>query len=201
MPSEMTDSLSGQATAVERRPGKRERLIAAASRLLHEQGVERTTLADIAKAADVPAGNVYYYFKTKDDVVRAVIEGHAQQIRATLASIEARHRSPKTRLKAFVRELTAQSEIVAQFGCPLGSLCSELDKRVTEPGLPAAELMSLPIEWAEGQFRSLGRADARDLAFDLLAAYEGSALLANTLRDPAVLSGAARRIDRWIDTL
>jgi TetR/AcrR family transcriptional regulator, transcriptional repressor for nem operon len=201
MPSEMTDSVSGQATAVERRPGKRERLIAAATRLLHEQGVERTTLADIATAADVPAGNVYYYFKAKDDVVKAVIEAHVQQIKATLASIEARHRSPKTRLKAFVREITAQSEIVAQFGCPLGSLCSELDKRVTEPGLPAAELMRLPIEWAEGQFRSLGRADARDLAFDLLAAYEGSALLANTMRDPAVLSGAARRIDRWIDTL
>jgi AcrR family transcriptional regulator len=197
----MTDSQSGQATAVERRPGKRERLIAAATRLLHEQGVERTTLADIAKAADVPAGNVYYYFKAKDDVVGAVIEAHVQQIKATLASIEARHRSPKPRLKAFVREFTAQSEIVAQFGCPLGSLCSELDKRVTEPGLPAAELMRLPIEWAEGQFRSLGRADARDLAFDLLAAYEGSALLANTMRDPAVLSGAARRIDRWIDTL
>jgi AcrR family transcriptional regulator len=197
----MTDSLSGHATAVERRPGKRERLIAAASRLLHEQGVERTTLADIAKAADVPAGNVYYYFKTKDDVVRAVIEAHIRQIKATFASIEARHRSPKTRLKALVREFTAQSEMVAQFGCPLGSLCSELDKRVTEPGLPAAELMRLPIEWAEGQFRSLGRADARDLAFDLLAAYEGSALLANTMRDPTILSGAARRIDRWIDTL
>ena len=201
MPSEMTDSPSGQAAAVERRPGKRERLIAAASRLLHQQGVERTTLADIAKAADVPAGNVYYYFKAKDDVVGAVIEAHVQQIKAILAAIEARHRSPKSRLKAFVREFTAQSEIVAQFGCPLGSLCSELDKRVTNPGLPAADLMRLPIEWAEAQFRSLGRADARELAFDLLAAYEGSALLANTLGDPSVLSGAGRRLNRWIDTL
>jgi TetR/AcrR family transcriptional repressor of nem operon len=90
---------------------------------------------------------------------------------------------------------------VAQFGCPLGSLCSELDKRVTVPGLPAAELMRLPIEWAEDQFRSLGRPDARDCAVDLLAAYEGSALLANTMRDPKILSGAARRLDRWIDTL
>jgi len=194
----MTDSVSG---AVERRPGKRERLTAAATQLLHQQGIERTTLGDIAKAADVPAGNVYYYFKTKDDVIGAVIDAHVQQIKTTLASIEARHRSPKARLKAFVREFTAQSETVAQFGCPLGSLCSELDKRITEPGLPAAELMRLPIEWAEAQFRSLGRPDARDLAFDLLAAYEGSALLANTMRDPKVLSGAARRIDRWIDTL
>ena len=201
MLGEMTDSVSGQATAVERRPGKRERLIAAALQLLHRQGVERTTLADIAKAADVPVGNVYYYFKTKDDVIGAVIDAHAQQIKTTLAAIDARHRSPKSRLKAFVREFTAQSQIVAQFGCPLGSLCSELDKRVTEPGLPAADLMRLPIEWAEGQFRSLGRPDARDCAVDLLAAYEGSALLANTMRDPEVLSGAARRLERWIDTL
>ena len=197
----MTDSISDQAAAPGRRPGKRERLIAAALQLLHEQGIERTTLADIAKAADVPAGNVYYYFKTKDEVIGAVIDAHVQQIKTTLAAIEARHRSPKGRLKAFVREFTAQSELVARFGCPLGSLCSELDKRVTEPGLPAAELMRLPIEWAEEQFRSLGRPDARDCAVDLLAAYEGSALLANTMRDPKVLSGAARRIDRWIDTL
>src|SRR5215472_6924788 len=197
----MTDSIPGQPAAVERRPGKRERLIAAAMQLVHQQGIERTTLADIAQAADVPAGNVYYYFKTKDEVIGAVIEAHVQQIKTVLALIDACHRSPKTRLKAFVREFTAQSEIVARFGCPLGSLCSELDKRVTEQGLPVAELMRLPIEWAEDQFRSLGRPDARDLAFDLLAAYEGSALLANTMRDPSVLSGAARRLDHWIDTL
>ena len=91
--------------------------------------------------------------------------------------------------EGLVREFAAQSELVAQYGCPLGSLCSELDKRVTGPGLAAAELMRLPIEWAEEQFRSLGRRDAHDLALDLLAAYEGSALLANTLRDPNVLSG------------
>jgi AcrR family transcriptional regulator len=197
----MTDSISGQATAAGRRPGKRERLIAAAMQLVHQQGIERTTLADIAKAADVPAGNVYYYFKTKDEVIAAVIEAHAQQIKTTLAFIDTRHRSPRNRLKAFVREFTAQSEIVAQYGCPLGSLCSELDKRVKESRLSVAELMRLPIEWAEGQFRSLGRPDASDLAFDLLAAYEGSALLANTMRDPSVLAQAARRIDHWIDTL
>jgi TetR/AcrR family transcriptional regulator, transcriptional repressor for nem operon len=197
----MTDSPPGHATATGQRPGKRERLVAAAAQLLHEQGIERTTLADIAKSADVPAGNVYYYFKTKDEVIGAVIEAHAEQIKQTLGSIDARHRSPKGRLKAFVRQFTAQSEIVAQHGCPLGSLCSELGKRARLPSLTAAELMRLPVEWAERQFRSLGRPDAHDLALDLLAAYEGSALLANTLRDPGVLSRAARRLNRWIDTL
>jgi AcrR family transcriptional regulator len=196
----MTDSLAPETTTV-RRPGKRERLVAAATELVHRQGIERTTLADIAKAADVPVGNVYYYFKTKDEVIAAVIDAYSRQIRATLAAIDAGHRSPKARLKALVRELTAQGETVAQFGCPIGTLCSELGKRAGESGPLAADLMRLPAEWAEEQFRSLGRDDARDLAFDLLAVYEGSALLANTRRQPDLLSRAAGRLDHWIDKL
>jgi TetR/AcrR family transcriptional regulator, transcriptional repressor for nem operon len=199
--SEMTDSHLGRAVATGTRPAKRERLVAAAIQLLHQHGIERTTLADIAQAADVPAGNVYYYFKTKDDVIAAVIDAHAQQIRTTLAAIDAQHRSPRSRLKAFVREFTSQSEVVAQHGCPLGSLCAEIGKRVRPSGFPVAELMRLLIEWAETQFRSLGRRDAHDLAIDLLAAYEGSALLASTFGDPGLLSGAARRLNRWIDAL
>jgi TetR/AcrR family transcriptional regulator, transcriptional repressor for nem operon len=54
---------------------------------------------------------------------------------------------------------------------------------------------------ADEQFRSLGRRDAHDLAVDLVAAYEGNALLANTMRDPGVLSRAAGRMERWIDSL
>jgi len=100
-----------------------------------------------------------------------------------------------------VREFGSRSELVADFGCPLGSLCSELDKRGMQAGFATAELLHLLVDWAEDQFRSLGRHDAHDLAIDLIAAYEGSALLANTLRDPGVLSGSARRADRWLDEL
>ena len=47
----MTDSTSVHGAHAGQRQGKRERLVAAAVRLLHEQGIERTTLADIAKLA------------------------------------------------------------------------------------------------------------------------------------------------------
>src|SRR6266536_184061 len=73
--SEMTDSPSA-------RGGKRERLVASAGERLHRQGVAATTLADIAQAADVPVGNVHYYFRTKDDLVRAVIEAQLDQVEA-----------------------------------------------------------------------------------------------------------------------
>ena len=198
----MTDSPSKEATTVGSRSGKRDRLVAAAVQLLHQHGIERTTLADIAQLADVPAGNVYYYFKSKDDVIAAVVDAHVQQVRSVLASIDSRHRSPKSRLKALVRELAGQSEVVTRYGCPLGSLCSEIDKRLDASDFAVAELMLVIIGWAEEQFREMGcRGQSRDLAVDLLAAYQGSALLANTLRDPTILSGAARRVDHWIDAL
>jgi AcrR family transcriptional regulator len=169
---------------------------------LHQRGVERTTLADIAQLAEVPPGNVYYYFKTKDDVIAAVIDGYVRNVAATLAAIDARHRSAKGRLKALVHELTGQREVVARYGCPLGGLCSELDKRLQPSDFAVADLLRLVIDWMEIQFRELGHpSDARQLALDLFAMYEGHALLTNTLRDPTILSGAARRIDRWLDSL
>jgi TetR/AcrR family transcriptional regulator, transcriptional repressor for nem operon len=197
----MTNSVERiQEGAAERRPGKRQRLIAATSQLLHQQGVEKTTLADIAQAADVPVGNVYYYFKTKDDIIAAVIDAHVQEAKTALASIDSSHRSPKSRLKALVSEYARQSEVISLYGCPHGSLCSELDKRPGRPDFALAELMRVPLEWAEEQFRALGRPDAHDLAVSLIAAYEGSALLTNTFRHPDILTREARCLTRWIDT-
>jgi AcrR family transcriptional regulator len=145
-------------------------------------------------------GNVYYYFKTKDELVRAVIDAHADEIGTTLASLE-RHRTPKARLKAFVRMLTGQRELTARYGCPQGSLCSELDKRDDGMGRSCAVLMKLPMEWTEQQFRAMGRRDAGELAVALMASYQGIALLTNTFRDPELMHREARRLERWIDSL
>jgi TetR/AcrR family transcriptional regulator, transcriptional repressor for nem operon len=181
-------------------PGKRQRLVEGACLVLHQQGVEKTTIADIAQAADVPVGNVYYYFKTKDELVQAAIDAQAQNIETALASFD-HHRSPKARLKAFLKLLTAQREIAARYGCPHGALCSELNKRDDGLGQAGAKLMQLWIDWAEEQFRSMGRRDARDLAVALIASYQGIMLLANTFRQPELIVRETRRLDRWIDAL
>ena len=192
----MTDLESSVTT-----PGKRDRLIAAACQLLHEQGVETTTLGDIAQLADVPPGNVYYYFKTKDDIIEAVVQLHLQTIRTTLASIEENHRTPKGRLKSLVKVLAEQRDLIAEYGCPQGSLCSELNKRDPVKDHIAAELIRVPLTWVEDQFRFMGRRDAYDLAVTLIATYQGTALLSNTLGDPTLMSREARRLARWIDSL
>jgi AcrR family transcriptional regulator len=65
--------------------GKRERLIRTATRLLYRQGFAKTSLADIAQAAEVPLGNVYYYFKTKSELAEAVVEEYTHEFRTALA--------------------------------------------------------------------------------------------------------------------
>jgi TetR/AcrR family transcriptional repressor of nem operon len=195
----MTDS--DRTDRAGRSRGKRERLVDAASQLLHQQGVEKTTLADIALAADVPVGNVYYYFKTKDELVGATIDARAQDLRTMIASLE-KHHTPQARLKALVGALVDQRELTALYGCPFGTLCSELDKRA-DGGLDqaAAIVMQLLIDWAAQQFRSMGRPDARDLAVALVAAYQGISLLTNTFRDPELMTREGQRLERWIDSL
>jgi len=182
-------------------PSKRERLVEAASQLFHQQGVERTTLAEIAGAADVPLGNVYYYFKTKDDIVNAVVSARLAGLETLFAALEQAHRTPTTRLKALFDELAGQSELVSQYGCPFGSLCSELEKRAHGADQHAAQLMQMPIDWAERQFREMGRANPRALAIQLIAAYQGAAVLTHALGSPDLMIGEARRVDRWLDSL
>ena len=56
-------------------PDKRTRLIETAMNLAYRNGFRETSLADIAQAAHVPVGNVYYYFKTKEELGEAVVSG------------------------------------------------------------------------------------------------------------------------------
>lgn len=201
MLSEMTDLGQVGDAASLARPGKRERLVVAARELVYRQGVARTTLADIAQAADVPVGNVYYYFKTKDDIIGAVVETHGDQIESTLAELERRHRSPKARLKALMGVLAERADPTARYGCPYGTLSSELAKQADSSSPCAAQLMQILLDWAEQQFHAMGRRDASDLAVELVASYEGSAVLSSALGQPELMAGQARRLQRWIDAL
>jgi AcrR family transcriptional regulator len=195
--SVVTDS-TGEAAP---QPGKGERVVAAASDLMYHHGVARTTLADVAQAADVLVGNLYYYFKTKDDLVAAVVHTHAQQLRTALGELESRHRSPRTRLKALVAVLAGRRDRLAQHGCRYGTLVSELAKRAEGSDPLAALLMRVPLDWAEQQFRAMGHRDAHDLAVQLFATFQGSALLSNALGQPELVARQARRLERWIDGL
>jgi AcrR family transcriptional regulator len=183
-----------------RRGDKRERLVASATGLLHRHGVHRTTLADIASAADVPLGNVYYYYKTREDLVDAVIERWQSALGEQLSRLGER-RTPRGRLKGLAELWTAQAETIAQDGCPLGGLSYELNKGHDALASRARELLGTVVDWAEAQFREIGLRDARGLAVHLVSGIQGATLLANTFGDASLLRAEVRRLERWIDDL
>jgi TetR/AcrR family transcriptional repressor of nem operon len=185
---------------VRRGSGKRERLAAAAARVLHEQGVERTTLADIARAADVPVGNVYYYFKTKDELIEAVIESRAANVRELLESLD-RRRRPAARLKGLARNWLEARDMVAVQGCPLGTLSVELVDHGNGLDRQATKLFSDLIDWSAEQFHAMGCRDPRDHALTLISTVQGAALLSSTFRDAEILVSQVRRLERWIDSV
>src|SRR5690242_16876273 len=111
-----------------RKTDKRIRLIEAAKVLIHQQGFNLTTLADIAQEADVPLGNVYYYFKTKEAIGEAVIEKRAAEYAEMLARLD-EIADPAARLRAFVDTSVEELELIARYGCPVGGLCQELGKQ------------------------------------------------------------------------
>src|SRR6201996_7233558 len=137
----MTDLADADGAATPKPSGKRERLIAAACDLFYRQGIARTTLAHIAEAAEVPLGNMYYYFKTKGDIVAAVVEARTEQIRSATAALQRRHGSPKARLKALVGLLSDERDMIADRGCPYGTLCTELARQSGDSHSLTAPLM------------------------------------------------------------
>src|ERR1700738_1403546 len=98
---------------------KRARLIRTAVKLAYRHGFRETSLADIAEAAKIPVGNVYYYFKTKDEIGEAIVEQRLSEFRALREQWD-RAGSPKERLQACVENTLENRDVLARGGCPLG---------------------------------------------------------------------------------
>jgi TetR/AcrR family transcriptional repressor of nem operon len=181
-----------------RKTDKRVRLIEAAKVLIHQQGFNLTTLADIAQEADVPLGNVYYYFKTKEAIGIAVIEKRASEWAERLA-MWSEMGDPQTHLNALIKFGLEDLEITARFGCPIGGLCQELGKQGGTLSDLAAKLLHDILQWGEEQFRALGFGDmSASHALNLVAMIQGTFLLTHTFKDPKIAARQSEELQQWL---
>ena len=179
---------------------RRERLVNSAARRIHHHGYGRTSLADIAKNARVPVGGVYYYFKTKEELVYAIVEKRLQELQERLDAWQSLPNG-RARLLALVGGWRDDSEVDARYGCPVGSLCYELAKTGGDVARTAAQPLKRVRDWAEMQFRQDGHSDPEGLAEHLIMTLQGASLLANALRDPDALRRETDRLKSWIEGL
>ncbi|NOX43340.1 MAG: TetR/AcrR family transcriptional regulator [Gammaproteobacteria bacterium] len=180
---------------------KRERLVDSAKTLIHKQGFNQTSLADIAYDSGVPLGNVYYYFKTKEDIASAVISEHDEGIKDLMRGFEETEPDPRKRLVLFLDFANEMREIAAKYGCPVGSLCQELDKNRSALSDKIDAVLIFQLEWVTEQFVQMGKPQANALGQKLIASLSGTNLLANALNDPHVVEVQIKQLKEWVVAL
>jgi len=182
----------------------RDRIVAAARRTFYERGFEDTSFADLAKAAGIPKGNFYYHFKSKVELLDAVLEARTASVEAALREWDEALPTPLARLRRFVAMMTAERDDLVRYGCPMGSLLTELGKK-REPELHthARALLDLYIAWTARQFEALGHPPqaARALAVRLLSRCQGAVLVAHAYEDAELLAREVADIEAWIEGL
>jgi AcrR family transcriptional regulator len=174
----------------ERGRATRERILRAAADMMYVKGVSATTLDDVRAASGTSKSQLYRHYSDKDALVRDVVALQAAELLQRQHQLLQRLNS----LRGLERWRDAVIENNAlrngAYGCPLGSLASELADQDEEARKAIARHFD---SWAGMLEAGLVRmkdsgvlradADTEELATGLMAALQGGYLLAQTAQD------------------
>ncbi|MEM1182017.1 MAG: TetR/AcrR family transcriptional regulator [Acidobacteriota bacterium] len=177
----------------------RERIVEAAARLFHEQGYQGTGISTILREAGANPGSLYHFFRTKDDLLRAVLEHYEHLLQpVVLGPVESAESDPIERIFKLLEWYRAgMVETGCRLGCPLGNLALEVSD--THPEVrPGIEVNM--VNWRAGIRRWLDAAgdrlpadcDRDALAFFVLTVMEGGLLQARAASDLAGFDASVR---------
>lgn len=184
--------------------GPRERLVDAASTLMHERGYEAIGVAELCAAADVRKGSFYHFFDSKRSLALAMLERDWQRTRTTvfaatledpeLTAVEALQRYGDT----LADRLAAGDDDLVR-GCRFGNFAVELSTRdelirgrVATVLAEMVEIVAAAIRRDVDAGRLRADLDVEQIAVELIAHMEGLMVLAKANRDPDALRGLGR---------
>ena len=177
----------------------REVIIKTADTLFYQRGYEHTSFSDIAHLVGISRGNFYYHFKTKDEILDAVIQLRLDNTQEMLDRWEIEGKTPRDRIISFIKLLINNQSNIEQYGCPVGTLSTELSKLNHQSKDEANQLFTLFSIWLSRQFSLLGYPEESDkLALHLLARSQGIATLANAFSDTAFIEYEVNLLYDWL---
>ncbi|MEO0543416.1 MAG: TetR/AcrR family transcriptional regulator [Pseudomonadota bacterium] len=177
---------------------RREALTLAAAQLFWQRGYGATSIADVASVADVPLGNVYYYFKTKAEMADAVAQLFVQQTEALIEEVEAEAGTPRQALRLAIQRLKSTQDDRVTYGCPIAAASHEFLQSAPDASKKAAQSFSLLAEFLARNLTAAGHRPSVSLARAraLLCEWQGGIALAHSLGDKQILSEAMARMER-----
>jgi len=178
----------------------RENIVRAADELFYQQGFAYTSFAHIAEQVQISRGNFYHHFKTKDKLLDAVITYRLTNTQLMLKAWEQESASCKQRILCFIRILNTNQSKIAAYGCPVGTLSTELAKLDHGLQYRAAEVFELFRHWLCRQFEFSGCGHKADkYALHVLAWSQGAATLFNAFKDQEFLMHELGQIESWLN--
>ena len=156
-------------------PGSRARILAAARKLIAEHGLEATSTKAIAAEAGVPSGLVFYYFETKDALIRAIFDERPTFVQDALAKVQNRSRPIDVVLRAMYEGFKEHRHLVQIFVAAVAS-SHPLAKEALAWRRQALHLLA---EFFRSQSRGKTAVDPH-----VLAAIVGSTLMTAVVLEP-----------------
>lgn len=169
---------------------KKERLLHAAAEAFWINGFAGTSLADIAARADVPVGNIYYYFKTKAEIANGVAGIFVDSSLQSLAEIDRSATQPAEKLAAFIKMLKESAGPRAERGCPLANAIRDFSASVPEAASRTNDVFDTLIGWIVQTLNKAGDRSAVRHARTAIARWQGAIVLAQAAGDPKILIDA-----------
>jgi TetR/AcrR family transcriptional repressor of nem operon len=179
------------------RQTNRERAVATAADLFIRRGLAQTSMDDVVRESGVAKSNIYYHFKSKEELLLAVVEHHIQAFEQGV--IEPLLRQPEVSpmdalrrfLEALTTELTGRN---CEGACPFISLTMQVSStnaavrgRVAQFFTDQTIRLEPLIRAAMHQGEIRGDIDPADASGLLMSAVEGSLFLAEISRDSTLL--------------
>jgi TetR/AcrR family transcriptional repressor of nem operon len=188
----------------------RERILAAATDLIHARGFKETGLSDILAASGVPKGSFYHYFPSKEDLGRELLVRYRHEARAFLE----REAFPPTGevvpqfVRFFEESARQQTEGGCKAGCLLGNLAAEvanihedLRREVAQCFVELREVFADALERGPRNGELAGDFAPEAAAEFLVSVMEGSILLAKARREPSGFAGVNASLIRYLASL
>ena len=180
----------------------RSEIIGAAKTLFYHRGYAQTSFSDIVDQTGIRRGNINHYFKTKDDILKAVIDERVTEYKAVFRDWEKQYPEPKDRLHCFVKMLVSNSVNLSRYGCPIGTLNAELGKESCDYQDIARDLFDVFVAWLTQQFKKLNNPrQAQARALHLLGRTEGISVIAHVYNNPDLVMTEVKMLQKWIDEL
>ena len=180
----------------------KDKIIQAADQLFYVHGYNQTSFSDIAEETGIPRGNFYYYFKTKDEILGAVLEYRSQQIENLLLACEQHSDDPKQQLLYLIEILVREEDNIIHYGCPLGTLSAELSKMSVSLQQQVTVIFESLRVWIDKKLAVCGFAErSQALSMEILARLQGTTVLANVYHDVEFLRRSAEQHKLWLTEL